>query len=217
MHNQKTKRKKRVGRDKLSDEKVKKITINMPESDLENVSFVAKLQGMTTSAFIRDVLKFAVELEIGKREIYIFNEEKQSLEKLKIDLTYFVMEFEDLVSYIMRETLGARNQGYISIDENTEIPEFFWDVTGDDKTDDNSYLYLLISASKDKKIRFWSKQKVYESKPLDESEKSYLNKKEKKALEKEFKEAWGGVVPTPAKLGQKGLETIKAIAEKGEK
>lgn len=218
MNKQNKVRKKRVGRDKLSSEKVKKVTINMPETDVENVSFVAKLQGKTTSAFIRDVLKFAVELEIGKREIFIFNEEKQSMEKLKIDITYFYMEFQNSVSHLMRETMGIVNQGYISIDELTEMPEPFWG-TGDAKTDDNTYLCLLISASKEKKIRFWSKQRLHESVLRKEDE--LVDEEEERAprtLEKDFKEAWGGVVPTPAKLSQEEYEkTMETIAAAGGK
>ncbi len=200
-----------MGRDKLSKEAVKKVTINIPVSDVENINFVAKLQGKTASAFMREVLGYAVELEIYKREIFVVDPEENILKKLKIDLHYFTQKFDDHVDFSMRETIGAVNQGYISIEGNTEMPAPFWGDVGDGYEDDNIYLYNLIGAVDDAKMRFWSKQDIYESEILDKDLEAFKNRNKADSTEISFKQGWGKpIAPTPTTLNSKELELLKA-------
>ena len=181
-----------MGRDKLS-EKVKKVTINIPEEDIENINFVAKLQGKTTSSFIRDVLKVVVEIEIRKRNIYIFDEQNKIFQRFKIDITNFDIEFDDYVDHDMRDLIDAKNQGYISFDEDTEMPIPFLGIEGEeDEKDYDTYLCFLISAKKEKKLKFWTKVGSYTSDMLKTDEEIYIMTKDKIDSSKiAIKKAWG--------------------------
>ena len=196
-------RKQNMGRDKLSKEVVKKVTINIPLSDVENINFVSKLQGKTTSAFMREVLGYAVELEINKREIFVIDTTDNVLKKIKIDLRHFIQKFDDFVDFNMRENIGAVNQGRIYIDGDTEMPASFWSNPTDEFEDDNVYLYNLIGAVDDANMVFWSKQYIYESDILTENTEAFVTRDKKNDTKSSFKQGWGKPLPTaPAKLDE---------------
>jgi len=170
----------KMARKKLAEE-TKKMTLNMGAKDFDEMTLVAKLQEKTISAFVRDVVMIAVDMEINQREIYVFDAILNMIIKPKLDINYFKIEFDDFVDYNMRESLGAICQGFISIDVEA-------DTTGMNSDSDNAYLYQAIKKSTDQKVRFWTKQELYTSEKLAEDAEAYANRDKETTAEKNLKE-----------------------------
>jgi len=164
-----------MGRKKLSEEGSKRVNLDIPAEDYQDIVLSAKLSGKKVSAYMRDVLSMVTDIHKNRRDVVVIDATDGILKKLNINILYFELIYDDYIDPTMREAMAAKNQGNIALTkEGAALNSTIAGIPTEDR-DDNVKLCELLNLSEDSQLKFWSKLEIYSSSDLKKNEKEYLH------------------------------------------